>query len=239
MAIAAVGGQSDAVGNAGVNVASVTLTLTNDVGSGNAIVVACGTLHSTASESIDSIADEGSNTYTSALYNEADGAKIEIWRAVNCSQKGGGSFEITVTFKSGSGDYPYVACQEVSGMATSSELDDTGQADNSSTTDFGSGTVTATSGGAVFAAMSRDDFANRSITEDGGYTLIAEYENGATYTPFSLIALYNTSATDYSPGWTIGASSNGPGISTAFAAAAVGGLSVPVAMHHLKQQGIS
>src|SRR5947209_17064281 len=119
-----------------------------------------------------SISDTGGNTYTRAVaqVQSADGHQIRLFYAKNIV---GGANTVTASF-SGANNHPWLSIYEISGLSTTSPLDQTASAQGSNSASVSTGPTAATQSNNEFvfvgSGFNTPSF-NGTVTAGTGYTL--------------------------------------------------------------------
>lgn len=226
MAIAYVNGAQSYSTFLGTSIAAPATSHT----SGNLIVV-IGTCRGGDGTDITSITDTAGNTYTriTGTYNSFAGG-IEIWYAKNIT--GNASNVVTINFN-GSYSYRGIRVHQYSGCDTTSPLDQSA---------VGTGTSTAPATASVTTTQ-----ANEVLVGGDGLWLSQTHTAGTGYTIRTILGGAEPSGGDgedrvvssigtYTASYTLSGSTTWIIVIATFKQAAAGGLSIPVAMHHYKQQ---
>ena len=198
------------------------------------IVIICTCTYGAGLSSLGDNQSGSPNTYSTAVEVNNGDRYIGIYYAENVTVNQG-TFTVTLTTTNGGN----INAAEFSGGLTSSAKDQS-TSNNGSGTATTSGNVTTATDGELFIGMMAytDDFVNETIAEDGSWTLLFEQEVFNPDLPQSAIYRIADSGT-YGAAWTLGDSLTWIACVSSFKPAAATGASIPVIMHHMKQQGFS
>lgn len=179
------------------NSSPATLDFSNNVTAGNLLCIA-GAAYDGGGITTFNVSDSRSTVYTTYVSNP--GGTINGFLACGKALTSGAN---TVTVQPDALDtYVVYAIDEFTGQDTTTFLDvDGGSAIDSTTTPTID--VTTSVANAMILAVETDYNGTQSITEAGGWTLIGEEEDGATYVHFSFIFQIVTTGTTYTASWTI------------------------------------
>jgi hypothetical protein len=147
------------------------------------------------------VSDNQGNTWAQSAerLSGGTGERSSLHYAVAATSSG--TFTITVNPSGASSDITIVIA-EFSGMATSSVLGNVNNNGGTSTTPSSGSATTTVASELVVGALSHTG-SDRTITEDGGWTLIQEDEGGSSHMPISMI-YQEPAAGTYNAGWTLG-----------------------------------
>lgn len=191
----------DGVGTSGQNV-----TFDNPTTTGNLILV----IQSSYNNAPATPTDNKSNTFVSIGSGSLNPLLIYINAYCKQNATGGSSHTITVSAGSGSGNYFSGVIVEISGAKIADAIDSQRADDHNTTTSFVQRNLIAYGDSIVFAIMADNSNTNESITPAGGWTTLAEEEDGNAHA--RLNAVYKTvSGAQIVTGntWTIASSRSG------------------------------
>jgi hypothetical protein len=183
-----------------------TATLTS-VTAGNFLIIAVMWSSGDGSNAISSVTDDSGDTVNTAVQaniGASSGVNSELYYVENASS---GTHVISVDYSTISGAYTSIAVAEYSGIVTSSSLDQTNGATDTSGSDnnIATGNITTTDTTTIFATVTHDTYPqdptiSSSIT---GHTERAE-QNDTETMPYSLIEVVGQSTATYGNTYTFG-----------------------------------
>lgn len=181
---------------------STSLTFDSTPGWGNAILVFFTTYGATT---VHSVVDNKGNSYAQAKQQDisANAEGTALWWSKNIMSSA--TFTVTVNPGGSSCDCTLVIA-EFSGVDPLADVYATNAATGDSTAPA-SGNVTTPANSYLLAALLTHGNTNRTLTENGSWSLIAENEGGTSNIPASAIYRVPTSGT-YGASWTIGTGSS-------------------------------
>jgi hypothetical protein len=182
------------------------------------------------------VADNNGNSWVEIADNNYDGSDLAGFAyALNANS---GATTVTVT-TAGAGDFHTIVIVEVSGIETTGALDQN-NTNTATSASWDSGNITTTQADEyLFGAFAHDN-GNRTLTEDGAWTLIFEEQNGTTDMPISVGERIVSSTLTESYSGTIAVSSPyWAGIASFKGTGGAPSASIPVIMHHYRQQGMT
>jgi len=182
------------------------------------------------------VSDNNGNSWVEIDDNNYDGNDVAGFAyALNANS---GSTTVTVT-TSGVSDYHSIVIVEVSGIETTGALDQS-NTNTATSASWDSGNIPTTQADEyLFGAFAHDN-GNRTLTEDGAWTLIFEEQNGSTDMPISVGERIVSSTLTESYSGTIAVSSPyWAGIASFKGTGGAPSASIPVIMHHYRQQGMT
>jgi hypothetical protein len=150
------------------------------------------------------VSDNQGNTWAQAAERLSGDSSTRASLHYAVAATSSGTFTVTTNPSGASSDITIVIA-EFSGMATSSVLGNVNNNGGTSTTPS-SGSATTTVASELVVGVVSHTGTDRTITEDGGWTLIREDEGGSSHMPISMI-YQEPAAGSYNAGWTIGTGS--------------------------------
>jgi hypothetical protein len=178
MAISVV--QSDMAHANGASQVQVAFTGVSKPAAGS-LLVAFVSVYDETSPYDYAISDSQSNSWTEVYDNNYVGNYVGgIAYAENVANA-----NTTVTVTTSSGSYLTLVLVEVSGIKTSTSLDQSNQNNASSGSTWDSGNITTTENDEILFGMVTHENGNISLTEDGAFTVLQEEEDGATNMPIN------------------------------------------------------
>jgi len=157
------------------------VTFPSPVTAGNLLVIAVSIYVNLGTGHDFVVSDNQGNTWEELVDTNYDGNDVGGMAFVrNCN---GGSTTITVT--PGASSWYTICAVEISGIDPDDPLDQYNSNDSSGST-WDSGNITTTENDTYLFGFLALDNGNRTLTEDGAFTLIYEVQNGNQYMPISV-----------------------------------------------------
>jgi len=220
--------QGNARGTTTTNTISVTMDATPT--SGNILVAVIGLSDAAYDRSVSSISETGV-TWTKQISKLAPMyCRVEIWFGVVAA---GVSVSITVNLAGTQAGATADVC-EYSGVLTANFLDKTATSSGSSATPVTGTTATTTQASELWIGGTVSVSTSDQTTPINGFALLDGVVSNGISTAF-LEYIASATGTANSGTTVAGAAKNYAGCIATFFAAAVGGISIPVAMHHYTQ----
>lgn len=166
-----------------------------------AAIVACAIANGLNPGGGFSFSDDKSSSYSSAFTRQKDMDLVEASISYATGVTGGDTV-VTMTLSTGADQWRRMFAIEVRGVTTVSPLDDSDYGEGTGTSAALQAALTASQSGVSLACLQA--YVADTITEGGGYTLIAEDETFVNVSGSFVRQV--TSAGSYTPSWTIGSS---------------------------------
>lgn len=177
-----------------------TVIYAGSVTSGNLLVCEWSIFNSVGTPVAGDFTDTVGTTFDISLFSVGSNRQLIIWGAA----AGSGANTVTLATHAGAGRNG--VCDEFTGQnATQPDAQGTGTTGTSTTPS--DSITTANANALVLNSMSHEDGGSPSITAGSGYTLIGKIES-TTNQPTAFVFKIVTTATAYTPDFTVGASVN-------------------------------